>query len=234
MGNSRAWEICKVIVHRATFVKHLRSKKVLENEKQNEIFITEWLFKEQTPIKNKIKKVYNPKTLKQIAREDIKKEGKDLDKELAKKMIDPYSFFDENLKIVFKVILESHNIIHASSLLNIEPIFPDIGIETRYFNKILKEMATIYASLINHYRFKFQIIFSASFYKINEEDRRSDENDLSNILNFNNNLTETDIDNIDVKSQLGHQIQIQETKESGWIFDKYNSMKLRFFIKLVN
>ena len=45
-------------------------------------------------------------------------------------------------------------------------------------------------------------------------------------LKINNNLTESDIDNIDVKSQLEHQIQIQEMKGSGWIFDKINSMKI--------
>ena len=38
-------------------------------------------------------------------------------------------------------------------------------------------------------------------------------------LKIIHNLTESDIDNIDVRSQLAHQIQIQETKESGWIFD---------------
>ena len=43
------------------------------------------------------------------------------------------------------------------------------------------------------------------------------------------NLTESDIDNIDVSSQLKHQIDIQETKESGWIFDKINSMKISFY-----
>ena len=48
-------------------------------------------------------------------------------------------------------------------------------------------------------------------------------------MNFNHNLTESDNDNIDVKSQLEHQFQIQETKESGWIFDKINSMKIRFY-----
>ena len=41
-------------------------------------------------------------------------------------------------------------------------------------------------------------------------------------LNINNNLTEVDNNNIDVKSQLEHQIQIQETNESGWIFNKIN------------
>ena len=48
-------------------------------------------------------------------------------------------------------------------------------------------------------------------------------------MNFNNNLRETDINKIDVKSQLEHQIQIQETKESGWIFDRNNSLKIRLY-----
>ena len=66
-------------------------------------------------------------------------------------------------------------------------------------------------------------------YKINEEHQRNDEIELFIILNNNQNLTQTDINNIDVKSQLKHQIQIQETKESGWIFDKTNSRKIRFY-----
>ena len=48
-------------------------------------------------------------------------------------------------------------------------------------------------------------------------------------MKVNNNLTESDIDKIDVGSQLEHQIQIQETKDSGWIFDKINSMKISFY-----
>ena len=48
-------------------------------------------------------------------------------------------------------------------------------------------------------------------------------------MKINNNLTETDINNIDVKSQLEHQMQVQGTKEAGWIFDKINSMKIRFY-----
>ena len=42
-------------------------------------------------------------------------------------------------------------------------------------------------------------------------------------------LTESDINNIHVKSHLEHEIQIQERKDSGWIFDKLNSMKIRFY-----
>ena len=48
-------------------------------------------------------------------------------------------------------------------------------------------------------------------------------------LKFIHNLTESDIINIDVKSQLEHQIQIRETKESGWIYYKINSRKKIFF-----
>ena len=48
-------------------------------------------------------------------------------------------------------------------------------------------------------------------------------------LKINNNLTESDIDNINVRSQLEHQIQIQETKKSAWIFDEINSIKLSFY-----
>ena len=51
--NSRKCEVCNVGVHRASYAKHLRSKNHLENVKQNEMIIPEWLFKE--PIENKIK-----------------------------------------------------------------------------------------------------------------------------------------------------------------------------------
>ena len=47
--------------------------------------------------------------------------------------------------------------------------------ETRYIDKILKETAIIYARLINQYKYKHQILFSVSFHRINEENKRSDE-----------------------------------------------------------
>ena len=55
-------------------------------------------------------------------------------------MIISYFFGDVNLKIGLEINLESRNNNLANSLLNIIPNFPDIGIETRYFNEILKEM----------------------------------------------------------------------------------------------
>ena len=81
MENSRACENCNVDVHRASFAKHVRSKNQIENEKQNQMIIPEWLIKEeQTPIKNEVEKVYNPKTVRQIARENIKINDKELEK----------------------------------------------------------------------------------------------------------------------------------------------------------
>ena len=226
MENSRTCEVCNVNVHRASFAKHLRSKKHLENVEQNEMIIPEWFFKEErSPIKKKIQKVYSPKTLKQLAREKIKLD----DKELAKIMINPYYFIHENLKIGCKINLESHNFSHANSILTITPKFPDFVIEFRYINKIIKKLSVIYARLVNQYKFKYHTLFSASFYKINEEDQRNNEIELYINLNNNHNLTESDIDNIDVRSQLEHQIQNQEMKKSGWIFDKISSMKISFY-----
>ena len=51
--NSHKCDKCKVDVHRASYVKHLRSKEHFENEIQNELIISEWLFKE--PFENKSK-----------------------------------------------------------------------------------------------------------------------------------------------------------------------------------
>ena len=149
MENSRTCENCNVDFHRASMQKHLRSKKHLESIKQKEM-IKQWFFKEErTPIKKQIKKVYNPKTLKQIARQNIKMKHKELDKKLAKKMINPYQYIDENLKYGFKINLESHNNNHANSILTITPSFPEFGIDLRYFSKIIKELSVIYARLIN-------------------------------------------------------------------------------------
>ena len=58
---SRKCDICNVDVHRASYVEHLRSKKHLENENQNEMIIPEWLYQEPIEIKNK--KTKNAKSL---------------------------------------------------------------------------------------------------------------------------------------------------------------------------
>ena len=141
-------------------------------------------------------------------------------------MINQYYSTDEFLKMGFKIILDSHNINHANSLLTVDPNFPQFGIKFRHINKVIKEMAINYARLMNQYKFKYHIFISAGFYMINEENQESEEIEIFINLNTNLKMTETDIDNIDVKSQLEHQIQIQETKDSRWLFEKINSMKI--------
>ena len=83
--NRRKCDICNVDVHRASYVKHLRSKKYLENIKQNEKIIPARFFRE--PIENKIKKIYNLKSLKQIAGDNIRLDDKQLNKNLLKEFL---------------------------------------------------------------------------------------------------------------------------------------------------
>ena len=191
------------------------------------MIIPEWLFQE--PVENKINKKYNPKSLKQLARDNSKLGDKQLNKELARKMINPYNFKDRSLKVGFKIDLESHHINDANSKLTITPKYPEFGIEFRYINKIIKGLSIIYARLIYHYKFRYQTVLSARFDKQDENNQVLDETELFNNLNINHKVTQTDIDNIDVKSPLEHQIQTLELKDSGWRFDKNNSLTIYFY-----
>ena len=44
--NSRKSHNSNIDVHRASSVKHLRKEKLLENEKQNDLTVPDWLFAE--------------------------------------------------------------------------------------------------------------------------------------------------------------------------------------------
>ena len=87
------------------------------------------------PTEKKIRKRYNPKSLTQIARDNIKIDDKQLNKEMAKKMINPYYFTDRNLKVGFKINLESNHVNYANSNLTISPNYPEFGIEVRFIKK---------------------------------------------------------------------------------------------------
>ena len=144
-------------------------------------------------------------------------------------MLNPYYFTGRNLKVGFKIDLDSHHINHTNSKLTITPNCLEFGIEVRYINKIVKELSVIYARLINQYKLKHQTVFSARFDKQNEDNQLLDETELFINLNINHNLTQTDINNIDVKSPLEHQTQQQEMKDSGWRFDRINTMTIYFY-----
>ena len=105
------------------------------------MIIPEWLFKESTEIN--IKKIYDPKSSRQLAKEKIRLDDKQLNRELAKKVISPYYFTDRNLNVGFKINLDSHYINHANSKLTITPNYPEFGIKVRYINKIIRELSVI-------------------------------------------------------------------------------------------
>ena len=148
------------------------------------------------------------------------------DKELAKMMINPYYIIDENLKIGFKFNLGSHNFSHAHSILTNTLNFLKFLLEFSYINKIMKELTVICARLMNQFFYlNITHYFQRAFLK---EGQRNNEIELYKNLKIDHNLKESDIENIDVESPSKHQIQIQETMEPGWIFDKISSMKISF------
>ena len=136
------------------------------------------------------------------------------------------------LQVGFNITLESHHTNHANSNLFIKPYSSELGTELPYIDKIKKELSVFYARLKNQYKFKYQTVFSARFDKQDEDNQVSVEAGFFNSLNTNHSLTETNLDNIDNKSPLEHQIQAQKTKDSGWIFDKINSMTINSYKKV--
>ena len=60
MEKSRKCDNCNIDVQRAFYAQHLRSKKHLENEEQDDMIIPEWLFKKLLKKKVKKYKILNP------------------------------------------------------------------------------------------------------------------------------------------------------------------------------
>ena len=141
-------------------------------------------------------------------------------------MINPYYFTDRALRVGFKINLDCHHINNASYKLTFIPNYPEFGIEVRIKIKIRKELSVIYARLSFQYKFKYETVFSARFDKQNEDNQIIHETELFINLNINQKLTESDLDKIDIRSPLEHQIQQQEMKDSGRRFNKINSMTI--------
>ena len=66
----------------------------------------------------------------------------------------------------------------------------------------MKEISAIYTTLINQYKFNYQTVFSARFDKQVANDQVLDETELFNNSNIIQNLTKSDLDNIDIESPL--------------------------------
>ena len=171
----------------------------------------------------------NPKSLKELAREEVKLDNKQLNKELAKKYEIP-TILKINYFINFlKINLDSHQINHLNSKITISSITEHNEIDMDLINRLVKEMSIIYARLIDQYKFKYQCTFLARFDKLDEDRVMLDETELFINLNINHNLTESDLNKINVISTLKSQIQNQEMKDSGWRFDKIINMTIYFY-----
>ena len=81
---------------------------------------------------------------------------------------------------------------------------------------IVKQLANIYAGIINQYKFKGQTLFSARFDKQDEDDHVIEKTELYNNLKISPNFTPSGVYSIDVRSQLEQQTQNQESKDSSW------------------
>ena len=90
--------------------------------------------------------------MKQLARDNIRLDDRQLNKELARRMINPYYFTDRSLKVAYKINLDSHNLHYTDSKLTISPTFQEFGIEFRFINKNMKQLSVINAELINQYK----------------------------------------------------------------------------------
>ena len=75
--------------------------------------------------------------------------------------------------------------------------------------------------------------FLQTFIRLMKKINEVDETEIFNNLNNEQNLTENDIRDIDIKSQLEHQIQNQKTKNLDGFLTKLIQAK-KYFIKLVN
>ena len=128
------------------------------------------------------------------------------------------------LQVGFNITLDSHYFKQAASKMIVKPTYPEFGIEVRYNNKIGNDFFIICARLINQHKFNYQAVCSARIDKEDKDNQVLDETEIFINLSINHSLTETNIDNIDIKSRLERQMQQQEMKEPGWRFDKINSL----------
>ena len=90
-------------------------------------------------------------------------------------------------------------------------------------------MSHIYANFINQYKFKHQLSFMVLFKKFEEDGDIRKEAEMSININMINNLTQSEIDNVNIQWDLESRIQNLETKESGWVFQRVNSMTISYY-----
>ena len=198
-------EICNIKVHKSSIAKHLRSIK----HEENQFIIPNNFFKENQSLTTKINtQNFNPKSLKEIAIDKLNLNNRELNKEIAKKMLNPYYFKDKYFYNFLKINLDSHHINHLNSKITIitSSLEYDKSIDKDLINSLIREMSVIYARLINSFKFKYQCTFLSRFDKQDEDNQFLDETELFINLKINHNLTESDLKKINIRSDLERQI----------------------------
>ena len=151
-----------------------------------------------------------PESLNQLIRNYIR-----LNKKIEQKNKNP----DRKLQIELRIDKDSPCLTFI-----ITPNISEYEVQVCYINHIIKQLSNIYVRLINQYKFRYQSVFSAVFDKQN-----GDEKELFIDLNISHNLTQSDIDKIDVISPLRHKIHDEEMIDFDWQFYKINSMTVYFY-----
>ena len=186
---------CNIDIHRASYSRHLKSKKHLD--------------------KNNIKP-------KKVIDKDNKKETKRNNKIR-------YKFKDETLDKIYDITIDRHHNKELNSQITITSKFDNTGIEMYFIDKIFKEMAHIYSQFVNQYKFKYQLSFMLLFCKFEEDGDIIKEAEMTVTLKMTNNLTQSEIDNVNIQWDLETRKQNLEMQESGWVFQRVNSMTISFY-----
>ena len=183
-------------IHRASYSRHLKSKKHLEKN--------------------------NIKPEKVIEKDNIK--------EAKKSNKIKYKFTDNILDIAYDITIDRQHKEDLNSQITITSKFDNLfGIEMYYINNLFKEMAHIYARFINQYKFKYQLSFMLLFNKFEEDGDIRKETEMVVNLNMVNNLTQSEIDNANIQWEVEARKQNLEMRESGWNFQRVNSMTISFY-----
>ena len=98
-----------------------------------------------------------------------------------------------------------------------------------YFEIIFEEMVHINAKFIKQYKFKYQLSFMLIFYKFEEDGDIRREAEMPVTLNMITNLTQSEIDNVNIQWDLEARKQNSEMRESGWVFQEVTSMTKSFY-----
>ena len=166
-------DFCKIDIHRASYCRHIKSKKHFENMSKNKVIVPR-----KNPMKRVVKEVFKVS--------DTKVENQ-------------YYFTDRKLKIAYDINIDNHHDKHANSMITITSKFNNIGIDISHINKLMEEISHIYAKLINQYKFKYQSTFLVLFNKYGEDNEITSEVQLPITLGITHNLTQTEIDNINIQ-----------------------------------